>query len=123
MTTNYYEMLGVRVGAHPAEIDLAYKTLSQVPNLDIEAQLELGMAHGTLLHPVRRPEYDQTLARPAQPTAQIIHFPESNHSKSVVIHRHEYQNQQSNNSLTDFASWYIMALAVTTFLGTVVLLF
>jgi len=119
---NYYEMLGVRVGAHPAEIDLAYKTLAQAPDLDIEAQLELGMAYSTLLHPQRRPEYDQALHAQA-PSQQPALVYEPNYSRSVVIHRHEHQGQSNNNPLTGFLSWYMMAMAITTLIGTVAMLF
>lgn len=113
--SNFYEILGVRAGSHPAEIDLAYKTILQVPNLDAAAKLELSMAYNTLLHPLRRLEYDQTLQAQIKST-------QDNHPKPLVTQQYEYTPSQTNNPLTGFAAWYMMAMAVTTVIGTAVML-
>lgn len=108
---DFYQVLGVRQGAHPAEIDLAFKTISQVPDLDIETRLELAVAHQTLLHPQRRAEYDRGLAQPAA-------------SAPVVVYRNSPPPAQSkaNQALTGFFTCYMLGFAAMGVIGLVALI-
>jgi curved DNA-binding protein CbpA len=54
-----YKILGVREGANPAEIEMAFAALSKNPNLSAIEQIEITGAYHTLMNPSERMEYDQ----------------------------------------------------------------
>ena len=59
-----YKTLGVRRGAHPAEIALAYQCLVEAHQDDPVVVLDITYAYGTLIHPQRREDYDRSLGAP-----------------------------------------------------------
>jgi hypothetical protein len=97
--SNLYQMLGVRDGANPAEIELAYKGLTQAQEavgLDFEEQLELAMAYKTLMHPQRRAEYD----RQARPMAPVLQLAPPIQQQPVV---NQYYHQQNTYITHNYA--------------------
>jgi hypothetical protein len=71
MELNYYQILGVRMDAHPMEIQMAYETLKESADTDdIETQLDLQVAYSTLINQRERLQYNNSLfVQP--PVAQI----------------------------------------------------
>lgn len=130
MGTNYYQVLGVRNGAHPAEIDLAYKTLSQVSDLDIEAQLELNIAYKTLMHPARRAEFDKNFA-PVRAEMEVRTQSAAEAQEQVLRMmadcRHAYapsapELSSTNKALTGFLTFYMLGFAAMSIFGLVALI-
>jgi len=126
--SNLYEMLGCRPGAHPAEIDLAYKTIagSKEAGLDIEQQLELAMAHKTLLNPLMRVQYDRQFMQ--QPAVPVVQHRTTNRHMPVYINQNHYNftptphfQPATVNWLTAMFFWGIVAFTAVTLLGVMLL--
>jgi hypothetical protein len=115
MSKSFYDLLGVRQNAHPAEIDLAYKSITEAQkDLDWELQLELSLAHKTLMHPTRREEYDTGM--PAVPTPQVMqHQPLPNNIVYMPA------PQQQNKVLTYAILGYMIGMAVIALMGAILL--
>lgn len=60
---NYYKTLGVRPEANPAEIEVAYKALSQSVALSPLELMRVNLAYDTLMSPDKRAEYDLLLQK------------------------------------------------------------
>ena len=95
-----YRTLGVRDGAHPAEIVLAYEAIEKVKSqMDIEDQLEIENAYITLMSPSRRAEFEKkmelTVEKPyyIQPVMQPVVVQNSYNQESFL-------GQYKNNTLT-----------------------
>jgi len=72
---DYYRLLGVRYGAQPMEIKLAYEALKEISADDPGLQLELHTAYQTLMNPYSRDLYEQMQMDMGEPEApaEVVH--------------------------------------------------
>jgi hypothetical protein len=102
--SSLYEVLGIRPGAHPVEIDAAYQLLKELPGLDAEDQIGISVAYQTLIYPSRRAEYDRDLIK----TLTIVQPPVAQLQHPIIINKTPvYLPEPKRSESASVAVWFV----------------
>ena len=126
---NYYEVLGLQPGAHPAEIELAYRDLCAQDSESGNNRM-VGLAYQTLINPMNRLNYIKMLQEQDEPllltrpqTQMITQACVATQSPATTYCCHQAPMSAANKALSGFVIAYVVFFLLTSAIPLIGLLF